>query len=158
VIDLRIKQLFFDRPRVQRAVNAANRRALAKAGAIVRKTAQRSLRKAPYVTRKPRGGERTDFRTKSSRPGQPPYSQTGLLKRFLFFGYDPARESVVVGPARLAKRGDAPHVLEYGGTTVIDPRRGRRRRIRIAPRPFMGPALEQERSKLPRLWANSVRS
>jgi hypothetical protein len=160
VIDMRIKQLFFDRPRVQRAVSRANRQALSRAGALVMTAARQSIRRAPYRARKPRGRARTDFRTQSAPPGAPPYSQTGLLKRFIFFGYDPQRESVVIGPAKLNKPGAAPRVLEHGGTaTVLRRRRGKivRQRVRIAPRPFMGPALEKEQPKLPKLWAGSVR-
>ena len=161
MIDMRMKQLFFDRPKVQRAVSKANRQKLSQAGAIVRTTAQQSIKKAPFATRKPRGQQRTNFKTKTSRPGAPPYSHTGLLKRFIFFAYEPGRESAVIGPAKLAKAGAAPQALEHGGksTVVRRSRRGRtqRRRVTIKARPFMGPALDKERSKLPKLWANSVR-
>ncbi len=144
MIDLRIKDLFFDRQKVVRAVDKAKRQVLAKAGAFIRLTARRSLR----------------TRAGSAPPGQPPHSHTGLLKRFILFGYDPGPDSVVVGPARINRTTDAPHTLEFGGTTVVE--RGlkakvRKRKVRIAPRPFMGPALEKERPNLPRPWANSVR-
>jgi len=138
-----IKQMFFDRPKVQRAVDAARRRVLSKAGAFIRTAARSSIRK----------------RKNPSRPGQPPHSHTGLLKRFIFFGYDPATDSVVVGPVGF-KRSNAPRVLEYGGvTTVTRFRRGKvtRRRVRIAPRPYMGPALAKELPKFPELWRDSIR-
>jgi hypothetical protein len=144
VIDMRIKHLFFDRLTVVRAVDKAKRAALSKAGAFIRTTAKHSIR-----TRKG-----------SAPPGQPPHSHTGLLKRFIFFGYDPSTESVVVGPARINRTTDAPHTLEFGGTTAVERRRKgkvRARKVRIAPRPFMGPALEKERPNLPKTWANSVR-
>jgi hypothetical protein len=58
------------------------------------------------------------------------------------------------------KRSEAPSVLEYGGNTVVFRRRGGKltsQKVRIAPRPYMAPALEKERPKLPLLWRNSVR-
>lgn len=144
MIDLRIKDLFFDRQKVVRAVDKAKRHVLAKAGAFIRLTARRSLR----------------TRAGSAPPGQPPHSHTGLVKRFILFGYEPGSDSVVVGPARINRTTDAPHTLEFGGTTAIERGRkgkGRKRKVRIAQRAYMGPALEKERPKLPKLWAGSVR-
>ncbi len=141
---MRIKLLFFDRQTVVRAVDKAKRLALSKAGAFIRTTVRHSIR-----TRKG-----------SAPPGTPPHSHTGLLKRFIFFGYDPTTESVVVGPARINRTTGAPHTLEFGGTTTVERRRKgkvRARKVRIAPRAFMGPALEKERPNLPKTWANSVR-
>ncbi|HQL55742.1 MAG TPA: hypothetical protein PLQ87_13620, partial [Phycisphaerae bacterium] len=77
-----------------------------------------------------------------------------------FFAYEPASESVVIGPAKLNKPTEAPRVLEHGGKTLVERRRrGKvvRRRVTIEARPFMGPALEKERPKLPKRWAGSVR-
>lgn len=144
MLDLRIKDLFFDRQVVLRAVDKARREVLSKAGAFVRTTARTSIRK----------------RKGTSPPGSPPYSHTGLLRRWILFGYDRNSDSVVVGPTRLNKPGDAPHVLEFGGTTTVMRRQSGRiekRRVRINRRPYIGPALEKEAPKLPRLWAGSVR-
>lgn len=144
MIDLRLKRMFFDRPRVQRAVDRGRRQALSKAGAFIRQRARSSIRK----------------RKRSSRPGQPPSSHTGLLRRFILFGYDRQRDSVVVGPVGF-RRSTAPSVLEFGGRTAVESkRRGRQRGkrvVRIAARPCMKPALEKEKSNLPALWRNSVR-
>lgn len=145
MIDMRIKNLFFDRPKVRRAVDHAKRRSLSRAGAFIRQRARTSIRK----------------RKQSSRPGQTPTSHTGLLRRFILFGYDRPKDSVVVGPVGF-RRSTAPNVLEFGGRTVVTSRRrGRkadRRTVRIAARPYMRPALEKERSNLPAVWRNSVRS
>jgi hypothetical protein len=145
VIHVRFKACFFDRPAVIRRTDDATRKVLSRFGAYVRQTARKSIRKDRRKRPLP------------SRPGQPPYSRTGLLKEFIFFGYDGERRSVVIGPARLNGRsqGNAPSVLEYGGTTTVS-RFGRRRTVRIAPRPYMGPAFEKEQSQLPALWQNSV--
>ena len=139
------KQMFFDRQKVQRKTDSATRRVLSKFGAFVRRAARSSIR-----TRK-----------RASAPGQPPSSHTGLLKKFIFFGYDRNRQSVVIGPQRLNQKvGDAPQALEHGGvSTVVEGLRGKRkkRRVKMAARPFMGPAFEQEKPKLPGMWANSIR-
>lgn len=143
MLDLRITQLFFDRPKVKRAVDAARRRVLSKGGAFIRQTARTSIRK----------------RKGTSKPGSPPYSHVGLLRRFILFGYDRQTESVVIGPVGI-KGSTAPRVLELGGTTTVTRRRrGKRteRRVRVAARPYMNPALEKERPKLPELWRNSVK-
>ena len=146
---LRIKtvslDMFFDTDRVKRAADTATRKVLSKAGAFIRTAAKSSIRKRKAI----------------SAPGQPPSSHTGLLKKFIFFGYDANRKTVVVGPMRLNQKiGAAPEALEHGGaSTVVSGRRGKRRkrRIRIAARPFMGPAMRQEMPKFPGLWANSVK-
>jgi len=137
--------MFFDRKKVIRAADAANRKNLSKAGAFIRTTAKHSLRR----------------RKGTSPPGSPPSSHSGLLKRFIFFGYDAARKTVVVGPMRLNQKvGDAPAALEHGGTSIVVEglrRRRRKRRVRIRARPYMGPALAKEAPKFPKLWTNSVR-
>jgi hypothetical protein len=166
----RFKELFFDRDAVMNAVEDARRRVLTRAGAFIRRTAVQSIRPGVRSV----AGVR-----KHSRPGKPPKSWTGLLKNFIWFGYDSATRSVVIGPARLGGRnqGEAPHTLEYGGTAGIReyqlsgglwvrqaPKRlraGRPTRIqnvRIAPRPFMGPSLRKNLPKLPGLWENSIRA
>ena len=140
-----IKKLFFDRKAVIDQVDRATRMVLSRFGAFVRRAAKSSIRE----------------RRRVSSPGQPPSSHTGLLKKFIFFGYEPAKRNVVIGPARLNQKiGDAPHALERGGTsTVVQGLRGRRkkRRVKIKARPFMGPAFQKEKPKLPAMWAGSVK-
>jgi len=142
MIGFKITKLFFDKKAVRDKVDAGTRRVLSKFGAFVRRTARGSIRK----------------RKKPSPPGQPPSSHVGLLKKFIFFGYEPAKRSVVIGPVRLSQkgRGEAPHLLEYGGTGTIQ-RKGKRRRAKIRARPFMAPAAEKEHPKLPAMWRDSVR-
>ena len=145
MIDMKFKQMFFTSKVVLSATDRATRRVLSRFGAYVRRTAKSSIRK----------------RKAASQPGRPPSSHTGLLKKFILFGYDPARRSVVIGPMRLNQKiGDAPEALEHGGTSrvILGGRRKRRlaRTVKIRPRPFMGPAMEQEKPKLPSMWRNSV--
>lgn len=142
MIDLRLRELFFDRKAVIDRVDKATRRVLSRFGAFVRRTARRSIRP----------------RKRTSAPGSPPSSHTGLLKRFIFFGYDPRKSSVVIGPQRLSQkgRGDAPALLEHGGKTTLK-RRGKRVKAKVRQRPFMGPAFEKEQPQLPALWRNSIK-
>ena len=142
MIGFKITKLFFDKKAVRDKVDAGTRRVLSKFGAFVRRTARGSIRK----------------RKKPSPPGRPPSSHVGLLKKFIFFGYEPAKRSVVIGPVRLSQqgRGEAPHLLEYGGTGTVQ-RKGKRSRAKIRARPFMAPAAEKEHPKLPAMWRDSVR-
>ena len=139
---IRFKDYFFDSAKVIKRTDRATRRALSKFGAFVRRTSKQSIRK----------------RKKTSAPGKPPSSHTGLLKKFIFFGYDARNKSVVIGPERLSqnKRGDAPSVLEYGGSIKVK-RRGQNRSVKIKQRPFMGPAFEKEKQNLPSIWKNSIK-
>lgn len=157
------KGMFFDAPKVVAAVDAATRKVLSKFGAFVRTAAKSSIRK----------------RKRASAPGSPPSSHTGLLKKFIYFGYDTAARSVVIGPVRLAS-GDTPERLEYGGAVTLKKdtvmrvgKPGRDKsgrftdsprvvvkagtRLDYKPRPFMHPALKKELPKLPAMWANSVK-
>ena len=142
MIGFEIKQLFFDREAVTSRVDPATRKVLSKFGAFVRRTAKGSIRR----------------RRKAAPPGSPPSSHTGLLKKFIFFGYDPEQRSVVIGPTRLDRRGqgEAPSLLEYGGQTTLV-RWGKRERATYRARPYMGPAFEKEQPKLPAMWRDSVK-
>ena len=142
MIGFDIKRMFFDRQAVISKVDAATRRVLSRFGAFVRRSAKSSIRK----------------RKKAAPPGQPPSSHTGLLKKFIFFGYDAARQSVVIGPTRLNQkgRGEAPPLLEYGGKATLV-RRGKKKYVTYQARPYMGPAFEKEKPQLPAMWRGSVR-
>ena len=134
------KGLFFDRTAVTNAVDRAERRVLSRFGAFVRRGARSSIRRRKSV----------------SQPGSPPSSHTGLLKRNIFFVYERQRSNVVIGPILLNKGTDAPAILEHGGSVT---RRRRKKRVRMTyrPRPFMGPAFEREKPKLPQMWRDSVK-
>jgi hypothetical protein len=148
MIDLKIdkaKKFFFDTPRVMKAVDEGTRKALSKFGAFVRTRAKSSIRTSKKI----------------SEPGQPPKSHTGLLKRFIYFAYEPVNRSVVIGPTLLNQKTSrtALPALEYGGMTTVSA--GRRlkhkRRVRIEARPFMNPAFEKELKQVPELLKNSVK-
>lgn len=172
------KANFFDSDRVIRAVGKARAASLAKAGYLVMKKARASLHSAP------KGASGTQKRnakgqflkvktgpTRSSPPGSPPYSRKGLIKKFLFFSYDQSSQTVVIGPTLINKPTGAPETLEYGGDAEIEESRfvsgvkyGNRtqrlktsRKITIAARPYMHPALNAEAPAFASLWKNSVR-
>lgn len=124
--------MFFDRRAVRRAVGRGKRRALSRGGAIVRKTAQRSMRytKSQALQRRERdeGRRKRMSATRHAPPGRPPRAVRPhpLLRKLLFYGYDSTSETVVVGPLALG-RAVVPGLHEFGGS-----RRGRnpRRRLR----------------------------
>lgn len=175
--------VFFDEREVIDSVEKGVRDALRQAGARIRLTARRSIRK----------------RNRVSRPGSPPSSHTGNLRKGIYFGYDRNTKSVVVGPYR-NRSGNAPNALEYGGPTRMPPpdrtfqvgdmgvmrltpdnrpiysrlrserqvERAQRlyreyqtsvggRAVVIEPRPYMTPALEANRGAIPELFRDSVR-
>lgn len=169
-----VKKMFFDRQAVTGAVDKASMRVLSKFGAFVRTAARgliRPAKQAPIAElsdeqrvayaravaiAKRHGKPRPRRPMQSSKPGQPPRSHLGLLKRFIFFAYDRDGNSVVIGPARLNGVSGGPgalEALEEGGRS----KNAKGKTIRVAARPFMGPALAKEEPKLPAMWANSVK-
>ena len=168
-VSMRMKDFFFDRQEGKDRMTKANRKALTKVGAFVRRRARSSLRR----------------RKKRSEPGEPPSVHTSdrvaTLKNILF-AYEPQAETLVVGPVRLNRQavlgpqlGSAtvPQVHEFGATLKIHEakvgnhwRSGRRRvrrgqpvrvrRVKYSERPFMGPALEAEQEHIPDAWSGSV--
>lgn len=153
---------FFDRPKVIAAVDKARLKYLRTAGGKVRLTARRSIRNAPQkklseMTKeektffaiaqwkaKKEGRSKPKRPRRSSPPGKPPFSQTGLLKQFIFFSFDPKTKSTVVGPAKLNSGSGAPERLEHGADD-------------LEARPFMRPALEKNEAALAGLWKDLVK-
>lgn len=162
---------FFDRERVQNAIGIANAKYLERGGGMVRLTARRSIRNARQMTlgemtaemrsryhiaeyyAKKEGRKKPRRPNASSAPGEPPRNQTGLLKNWILNSYDAQTETAVIGPAKLNRSSGAPETLEFGG--VADTPYGGLQNI--APRPFMGPALEKIAPKLPALWRNLIK-
>lgn len=151
------KKLFFDRVKVQSAMDRTQARILARFGSLVRTIARRSIRSS----------------RKSSPPGHPPRSHEGSLKKMIFFAADIKRRDVVIGPVRFGSNNPVvPGLLEHGGTV---PGRGQLilvggsgsardstgrfkstgrwvradRPIRYEPRPFIGPAGRVALGQLP---------
>lgn len=156
-----LKSGFFDRKVVLDALDKATFRIFSEFGRRVRARAQKSLK----------------YRNKVSRPGDPPFAhksrtatkvnrKTGkvskrsvsFLREYLYYAFDRATRSVVIGPARLNSTIDpgSLQALEYGGFATIKSR-GKRSRKAVAARPFMRPAAAAELPNLPPMWRDSVR-
>ena len=96
--------MMFNDKRILNYMSRAKRKSFNYFGAWVAKTARRSIRK----------------RKNWSDPGHQPHSHVGLLRKLIYWGYDPVTDSEVIGPARLKSRSPyeprtVPEVLEYGG-------------------------------------------
>ena len=124
-------------------LDRAARKALVAQGSYVRNVAKKSM---PSSSR-------------PSPPGKPPRVVTGLLCNFLFWAFDPAASSVVVGPAALRANVTVPRILEEGGDEMAHVKVGTKwqdKTVHIAARPYMAPALEISQQRLPDIWANSL--
>ncbi len=160
----KVKGLFFDAPKVIAATDRATQRVLSRFGAFVRNAAQKSM--LGHAVRRGFGVKsRVSNREGISKPGEPPRPHTGDLVRFIFFAFDRENQSVVIGPTLLNRGSGAPEILEYGGTATMmrRPRGAKNKtqrvptRVRIEPRPFMGPARDKELPKLPGMWRDSIK-
>lgn len=112
--------MFFDRAAIRREVGTANVRNLRRAGGLVRKIGRRSIKYRKS-------------RDKVSTPGNPPFAHTtGMGIKTILYGYDRARESVVVGFAKLSGTKDPgiPERLEKGGRARIVVRKRAKRSAR----------------------------
>ena len=127
-----VRQTFFDRDLVMKKVAAGKRRAITRQLSFIRIRAKTSIRK----------------RKKSSPTGQPPSSHSGEM-RLIFFGWDQATESGVVGPIPFASqtggRAQVPSLLEHGGDVTRTTPKGLSKHLHYGGNPFMGPAEEAER-------------
>lgn len=139
-IDMKLHS-FFDTEKVTRAVKDSVRKPLSIIGSFIRRSARSKMRRK--VTK----------RRKVSLPGDAPLNHTGLLRRGVLFAYDHTNQSVIVGPQKLNTKSNAPEVLEFGGRSRVNGRI-----VTIKARPYMGPAYEENKTKIPELFANSVRS
>lgn len=170
---LEVTKLFFDANRITSGVASQEERAMSRFGAFVMTAARRSIKAAPQVKLagltegerskyrqriglwKSRGksGKKPRRRSAHSQPGNPPFTQTKLLPRNIFFVYDRANHNVIIGPVLLGKSTGAQKTLEHGGEAETPAGK----RVTIEERPYMKPALAQERDKAPEGWRNTLR-
>jgi phage gpG-like protein len=104
---------------------------LGHAAASIRLVARRSIRR----------------RKTAAMPGTPPNTRRGQLKRSIMYSIDKQRGVAIIGPD-FEIIGNSAKAHEFGG---------RFRKERYPKRPFMGPALEKVKDRLPAMWANSIR-
>ena len=172
-----IKDLFFDRIRVQAAIGKAEAKELSHIGAFIRNTARRKVLRS---------------RKRVSMPGEAPSihstDRVATLRNILF-AYLPTEHAVIVGPVKLNQQNlmaegftePVPSILQFGGTVVIQeqqfkkdkqqrwfrrdlrysPRPWKRYRTRVAnylPRPYMDVALDIEvkAGTIRDVWKGSV--
>ena len=179
-----VKRSFFDADRVLKSMDRATRRVLSKGGAFVRQRAKTSIRyrKDPAPPGRPPSAHKTGMRTKTNRKtGVTKRQASSPLRDLIFFAYDDASKSVVIGPVifpSAARKGTPPR-LEYGGTSPglrrvpiagVPERDSRGRFVPLGlrtklvpavfsyePRPFMRPALAAELPKILEGFRNSLR-
>lgn len=135
-----VKTRFIDEtPRVKRAVADAVIRSWSGAGAYIRGIAQKSIKTSPWP----------------ASPGKPPHTRRGKLRRAIAFGVEKGKRGVVIGPVYST-------IIDIGGVhehSAVLPGKFKNQKIRVYPkRPFMLPALEISKSRLPTFWRGSVRA
>lgn len=93
---------FFNPEVIKNDADRTIAKAYMKFGAFVRADAKQSIRK----------------RKSSAKPGNPPSSHEGSLKRLIFFNYDRVGQSVIIGPYIFKRYGErtGAEVLEVGGS------------------------------------------
>jgi hypothetical protein len=142
------KELFFDRAKIAKAMDAADRSALSKIGAFVR-TRMKSLL-----------GRRGTSKTHQASPGKPPLKHEGSLWRLVFFAYDAVNKLVDIGPVNFKEGGAA--LLEHGGdaTIKVPNKHGKFRSVHAHYKgnPFALPSLQKEveAGTIPPQWSNSA--
>jgi hypothetical protein len=166
------KENFLDIKTLEKRVGIGRAKYLMRAGGKVRVTARRLIRAPRQRTLaemdkkerqryhiemwKFKKGKRTKRPRRpaaSSRPGEAPRNQTGILKQFIYFSLDQGGETVVVGPAKVTGGNEAPRVLEHGG--LADTPRGGFQLIER--RPYMSTALDNNAGQLEELWKDLVK-
>lgn len=159
----RFKLQMFDRSVIRRNWRRINESPLKKSGLLVRRIARGSIR---------RGGKSK----RPSKPGTPPRSHwPGATPPFKMIFSVPTRTNVMVGMVGFGGAGNpVPGLHEHGGTAnrkvflrvkggglSRSQFRGKSRkritkRVVYEPRPFMLPALEKARPRLPKMWEGSL--
>lgn len=141
-------RVFIDRALLERRIDAAAGKALARLGAYCRRVAITSL-------------GRPDKKKPPRPPGQPPRARHPEGLRLIQFGLEPPRR-LIVGPVGLGTTSPpAPQLQEHGGTVQLYRSQGDRPRystvqhhgyilvtVTLPPRPFMQPALQKTIQKL----------
>ena len=187
-IQMRLTKVkYFDRDIFQ-AISEGHRKALSKFGAYVRSDAKKLLRTAKAL--KPKSFSRFGLTEKSkgtislkrrgkyirvsgnpSKPGTPPRSVRGQLKKFLDFEYeDTFIPDVVIGPVKLPQRPNllskhpVPAIHEQRKSSHAIVRRRTKKNVKIRQRypqrPYMVPAFEKNKKKvqLKRIYTNVIKA
>jgi len=151
MIDVKIATNFLQAVGPQsKPVKDAKFRNFGHAAASIRKNAQRSIKSAPPETRtrarRRRGRIVARARAGASRPGQPPFTRRGQLRRAIL--WDVNEQSAIVGPRfNVVGLSGAAHELgeQYKGNEYPE-------------RPYMGPALDKAIPRFAASWEASIGS
>jgi len=167
------KSFFFDAPRITKATNAKGRRGLSKFGSYVRKVARNSIKRGKRTSEPGSPPVAHDGEIKKILFAFQSQSNSVIV--------GPAKSNQVNFNADgKPTKGTIPSVLEEGGEIQVEEffnefaqkwyrrdqrykraggqasRKRRRRKIRIQARPFMLPAFERSKHKLPEYIRNSI--
>jgi len=171
---LQVKDMFFDRATVKKSMDRAKLKFLSKAGAFVMTSARRSIRKTKKAVshpgQPPRGHGQQLLKKNIFFALDKATNTTYVGPIFL--------NQVNYDSASKPDKGTVPSVLEHGGTIIVkevfrwgkwrrlDQRLSswrteglplRMRRVNIAARPFMQPALEKESKNFPAMLAGTFK-
>lgn len=145
--------VFWDHRELIEQAQKAKARVMKRAGGLVRGIMRRSIKN----------------RKDPSPVGTPPSAHTkgGGIKNLIFWDYDPATESVIIGPAlksdAMSNLAPVPGTLERGGRSRIKLSKALKRKLgketivaTIRPRPFAAPALKAFETSYPELWEGAI--
>ncbi len=120
-----------DAAKVVKAARSGSFTSLGHAAASIRLQARHSIRKSK----------------KPSQAGTPPNTRKGRLRNAIKYAVSKTPPSAVIGPD-VEVVGTSGKAHEFGG---------RYKKEHYDKRPFMGPALEKTKDRLPAFWAGSVK-
>ena len=121
----------FDAKKIAKAAKRGNIKSVDHAAAAIRLVARHSIRQSP----------------KKSRAGRPPNTRKGRLRSAIKYAVSKSPPSAVIG-SDVEVAGTSGKAHEFGG---------KYKRERFDRRPFMRPALENVKPRLPAFWKNSIR-
>lgn len=121
----------FDGNKVRKVARAGSITSLGHAGAALRLQARHSIKKSK----------------KPSQAGTPPNTRKGRLRNAIKYAVTKSPPSVLIGPD-VEVAGTSGQAHEFGG---------RYKKEHYDRRPFMGPALNKVKPRLPAFWAASVK-
>jgi len=95
----------------------------------------------------------------SSKPGTPPHSHAGQLRRLMRFAVDKQAGEVVTGPMLFGNKSNVipasgatiPELLNYGGRASMLVQGGERVMAEYKPRPYVEPAQEKGQERFSKL-------
>ena len=174
-VGMQVKFVFFDKPEVMRRVAEKRRRGMMRTGGLIKTIAERSMKKARrkrwdeltseerkrygrIIKSGPRKGQlvrkpKVKLPFKSAEKDKPPRYRTQQLKNRIRFGYDQAKDDVVIGAewgtSKDARNAD---MLEHAGDRVLPGFGGAPVLMHFQGNPFMVPARNEAKAKVPELF------